>query len=462
MGGGEQLASAYALALASSFSVELITTSPFDLDLLARRLGKPELSSLSVRLIGDSPTAASEVSAEYDLFLNHSFTSEDVNLSKFGVYVCMFPQAFRQPTPDDLLGRFSCRASPATAVSPYGDSLELLPLESLNIRATRDEVMTFVVDKSAGSIELVNIKKDVIAIRPLEGLRREFITLPIPRGDSTLVNRSNDSSIRILSPRLGDGMRVFIEGGTAEPQGSPAFVRSYDLVLSISEFTESFVRERWGTTGIVHYPPVSLRPAAPSKENVILSVGRFFSEDVGHCKQQLRMVHAFKRMVDEGLSDWRLSLVGGCDQQYKEYALEVRRAAHGYPIDVFLNADLEKLDEEFARASIYWHATGLGTDIDKHPDRAEHFGIAPIEAMSTGAIPIVFDFGGPREIVRNSGVGYLFSTEDELIRQTIAITKSSRDSVARLRSSAADAALSFTKDRFDGALDAILNETRGR
>jgi glycosyltransferase involved in cell wall biosynthesis len=456
MGGGEQLASAYALALASSFSVELITTSPFDLDLLARRLGKPELSSLSVRLIGDSPTAASEVSAEYDLFLNHSFTSEDVNLSKFGVYVCMFPQAFRRPTPDDLLGRFSCGASPATAVSPYGDSFELLPLESLNIRATRDEVMTFVVDKSAGSIELVNIKKDVIAIRALEGLRREFITLPIPRGDSTLVNRSKDSSIRILSPRLGDGMRVFIEGGTAEPQGSPAFVRSYDLVLSISEFTESFVRERWGTTGIVHYPPVSLRPAAPSKENVILSVGRFFSEDVGHCKQQLRMVHAFRRMVDEGLSDWRLSLVGGCDQQYKEYALEVRRAAHGYPIDVFLNADLEKLDEEFARASIYWHATGLGTDIDKHPDRAEHFGIAPIEAMSTGAIPIVFDFGGPREIVVNEQSGFVFDSVEALIghtRKVIELTPKARRALSEsaiLRSSF------FSPDRYLLEFDEIL------
>jgi len=456
MGGGEQLASAYALALASSFSVELITTSPFDLDLLARRLGKPELSSLSVRLIGDSPTAASEVSAEYHLFLNHSFTSEDVNLSKFGVYVCMFPQTFRQPTPDDLLGRFTCRASPATAVSPYGDSLELLPLEGLNIRATRDEVMTFVVDKSAGSIELINIKKDVIAIRSLEGLRREFITLPIPRGDSTLVNRSKDSSIRILSPRLGDGMRVFIEGGTAEPQGSPAFVRSYDLVLSISEFTESFVRERWGTTGIVHYPPVSLRPAAPSKENVILSVGRFFSEDVGHCKQQLRMVHAFKRMVDEGLSDWRLSLVGGCDQQYKEYALEVRRAAHGYPIDVFLNADLQKLDEEFARASIYWHATGLGTDIDKHPDRAEHFGIAPIEAMSTGAIPIVFDFGGPREIVVNEQSGFVFDSVEALIGRTRKVIELTPNARRALSESAILRASFFSPDRYLLEFDEVL------
>lgn len=456
MGGGEQLASAYALALASSFSVELITTSPFDLELLARRLGKPELSNLSVRLIGDSPTAASEVSAEYDLFLNHSFTSEDVNLSKFGVYVCMFPQTFRRPTPDDLLGRFTCRASPATVVSPYGDSLELLPLEGLNIRATRDEVMTFVVDKSAGSIELINIKEDVIAIRSLEGLRREFITLPIPCGDSTLVNRSKDSSIRILSPRLGDGMRVFIEGGTEEPQGSPAFVRSYDLVLSISEFTESFVRERWGTTGIVHYPPVSLRPAAPSKENVILSVGRFFAEDVGHCKQQLRMVHAFRRMVDEGLSDWRLSLVGGCDQQYKEYALEVRRAAHGYPIDVFLNADLQKLDEEFARASIYWHATGLGTDIDKHPDRAEHFGIAPIEAMSTGAIPIVFDFGGPREIVVNEQSGFVFDSVEALIGRTRKVIELTPNARRALSESAILRASFFSPDRYLLEFDEVL------
>ena len=456
MGGGEQLASAYALALASSFSVELITTSPFDLELLARRLGKPELAHLSVRLIGDSPTAATEISAEYDLFLNHSFTSEDVNLSKFGVYVCMFPQSFRRPTADDLLRRFNVQAPVSTEVSPFGDSLWIPPLEALQVRASNDEVLTFVVDGALGEIDLVDSNGGVIATRVLGAAQREFVTLPVPHGEFTLVNRSESCTLHILSPRLGDGMRVYIEGGSVNEQGAPAFIKSYDLTLSISQFTESFVRERWGISGVVHYPPVSLRPVAPTKENVILSVGRFFAEDVGHCKQQLRMVHAFRRMVDDGLDGWRLSLVGGCDQQYKDYALEVRRAAHGYPIDVYLNADLEKLDEEFSRASIYWHATGLGTDINEHPDRAEHFGIAPIEAMSTGAIPIVFDFGGPREIVSSEDSGFTFDSVHSLIERTLKVIQLPVNERISLSESAISRASFFSLDRYLSEFDEIL------
>ncbi len=66
-----------------------------------------------------------------------------------------------------------------------------------------------------------------------------------------------------------------------------------------------------------------------------------------------------------------------------------------------------------------WHAAGLGADLEEHPDRAEHFGIAPIEAMSTGGVPLVFAAAGPTEVVQDGINGLHFRTLDELVMQTL-------------------------------------------
>ncbi len=52
----------------------------------------------------------------------------------------------------------------------------------------------------------------------------------------------------------------------------------------------------------------------------------------------------------------------------------------------------------------------------------EHFGITIIEAMSYGCVPLVFDGGGPAEIIRDCGVGYTFTTVPEAIDRIIAFS----------------------------------------
>jgi glycosyltransferase involved in cell wall biosynthesis len=463
MGGGEQLAASYALALAEMHSVELISTSRFDLDLLARRLGHTTLSNLPVRIVGDSPTAISEISGEYDIFINHSFTSEDVNLSPFGVYVCMFPQAFRRPTRGDLGARFQMHLGKSSEISVNGDSALCHASERITLISEKDETLTLFVETSSSALILENEETARCVERiPLDpATPRQFLKVTVPAGKHQLVFNGASDRNRILSPRLGDGMRVYLDGAHHLLEAPPAFVSSYNVVLSISEFTQKYVADRWASKSTVHYPPVELRPESFQKENVILSVGRFFSEEVGHCKQQLKLVRAFRKMVDQGLTSWRLSLVGGCDRDHKDYALEVRRAAAGYPIDVFLNADLEKLDQEFSRAKIFWHATGFGTNTLANPDRAEHFGIAPIEAMSAGAIPIVFDFGGPREVIGDHGAGYVFSDETDLIEKTMRVIRLVPEDRDVLQHFVVQSAKRFSRSTFQQSLKSILSDVPG-
>ena len=52
------------------------------------------------------------------------------------------------------------------------------------------------------------------------------------------------------------------------------------------------------------------------------------------------------------------------------------------------------------------------------PEKQEHFGITTVEAMSTGAIPVVINTAGQSEIIENNKNGYLWSNPEELIKYT--------------------------------------------
>ena len=101
----------------------------------------------------------------------------------------------------------------------------------------------------------------------------------------------------------------------------------------------------------------------------------------------------------------------------------------------------------FERARIFWHATGLNDDTDAHPELAEHFGIATVEAMAAGCVPVVIDKGGQREIVEHGRTGFLWTTVDEMKACTLRLIADdglwSRMSVA-----ARQQATRFTRGRF--------------
>jgi glycosyltransferase involved in cell wall biosynthesis len=160
-------------------------------------------------------------------------------------------------------------------------------------------------------------------------------------------------------------------------------------------------------------------PSGPeSKERMILSIGRFFGAASGHSKKQVELVRAFRRLVGTGLDGWRLVLVGGCDAEHRDYAMQVRREAAGLPVEVRFNAPGSVVQDLLGRAALYWHGAGWGEDEDAHPDRMEHFGIAVVEAMSAGAVPLVFGAAGPAEVVVDGVSGRHFRTEAELVART--------------------------------------------
>lgn len=155
------------------------------------------------------------------------------------------------------------------------------------------------------------------------------------------------------------------------------------------------------------------------KQNLIISVGRWFSPAGNkHCKRQDFLVASFKKMCDQGLSGWRLKLIGPVDRgkDNRDYFNRVKRSAGRYPISVIAKSSFPQLLKDYAAAKIYWHATGYGRNETANPQTMEHFGISTIEAMASGAVPVVIKKGGQKEVVGHDGL--LWENQRELMKQT--------------------------------------------
>jgi len=184
-------------------------------------------------------------------------------------------------------------------------------------------------------------------------------------------------------------------------------------VICNSEFTKSVVDREYGfgEKSVVVYPPVDIEKFRPKKkkENVILYVGRF--SELAQSKRQDVLIRVFRRI---NLVDWKLILAGGVEVGADRYLKKLKKMASGKNIEIVESPGFESLRDLYAQAKIFWSASGYGVDEEKEPMRVEHLGITPIEAMSAGAVPVIFAAGGHRETVKDGRNGFLWKTKNGL------------------------------------------------
>lgn len=227
--------------------------------------------------------------------------------------------------------------------------------------------------------------------------------------------------------------------------------------LCYSRYVQHWLEYKWGFEAKILSPAID--PGAfimGKKENVIIAVSRF--SKVPHDKKHLRMIRAYKDMVDEGLlKGWKFIVMGGLSEHKEEhdYYHQVVTEAKGYPIEIIANSAFDELIENYSKAKIFWHATGFEDDLQMRPEKAEHFGITTVEAMASGAVPVVVNAGAQPEIVWDGHNGFTWSTVQELKEKTLMLIHD-EDRRERMAVMARKKSFDFDKKTFRKKLYEVL------
>lgn len=202
-------------------------------------------------------------------------------------------------------------------------------------------------------------------------------------------------------------------------------LRNYTYIAN-SSFTATRLKD-WGINPEIIYPYISddfisMNITRVKKEPMILSVGRFFPHL--HAKRQDVVIETYKKLLKQNpeYKKYKLVLAGGVKDEDKRYFSELKSRAEGFDSIIFYpNIAYKDLLTLYKKASIYWHFTGYGLNDHMNPEKVEHLGITPLEAMASGCITFCYNGGGPKEIIKEGITGYLFNDDEELIRKMTAL-----------------------------------------
>ena len=224
--------------------------------------------------------------------------------------------------------------------------------------------------------------------------------------------------------------------------------------VTYSEFARGWIQRRWGVDAAVVHPPVELGSYEPlAKKNLILAVGRFFTAE--HAKRQDVLVESYLRLPVEIRSRWRLVVAGGTSGHRDGQALvdRLRSRARGHDVEVAVDVPQSRLRDLYRDARLFWHAAGYQRPPNR-PERAEHFGITVAEAMSYGAVPLVYDDGGLREVVGDGG-GIRWRTADALVGQTVQLA-TCPTRMGRMARAGVALSRRYSKESFGRAAEGLL------
>jgi glycosyltransferase involved in cell wall biosynthesis len=224
-------------------------------------------------------------------------------------------------------------------------------------------------------------------------------------------------------------------------------------ILCYSKFVKGIIDKEYGIESKVIAPPIETLKIKPKrKEDVIAYVGRF--SKLTQFKGQEILIKAFKRF-EKDYPDWKLVLAGGTEVGGSDYIGKLKKDSQGHNIEIIESPDFEALLEIYGKAKIFWCAAGFGFNEKINPEKFEHFGMTTVEAMAAGAVPLVFNGGGQKEIVEDGKSGFLWSEPSELLNKTKKLIVAKRN-MRLISQNARQRSSFFSYERFEKEILSII------
>lgn len=231
--------------------------------------------------------------------------------------------------------------------------------------------------------------------------------------------------------------------------------KCFDAFLCNSHYTERHLKRMWRIPDekiSVVYPPVGMiGDGAVGKKRQIVICSRIEPSKSLHI-----LVEAFTRLRLENV---RLAVAGAKLPEDEVYYQKILKIAENADVAFHLNPSRAELESLYRESLIFWHAKGLETEENLHPDLLEHFGITTVEAMSAGCIPVVIDKGGQQEIVDEGKNGFKWSNTDKLLEKTRAVLRAA--SPLYMQKTAEEKARLYSFDNFVVHLKDVLGVEGG-
>jgi glycosyltransferase involved in cell wall biosynthesis len=304
--------------------------------------------------------------------------------------------------------------------SPYLNSIgggERYMLTIASVLSARHDVRIFWDNASdiVRSSRILDIPLDTVRVEK-NIFRMDRIRRMIYSSGYDLVIFLSDGSIPVLRSRHA---LVHFQVPLKKIDRQPWKWMGIDAVVCNSRFTMNNLDPEIPQTVHVIYPPIDTKKYLndTGKEHIILSVGRFHP-----LKKQDILIEAFRRLKGQaGFKGWKLILAGSLMPSDRGYLDRLHKMASDGSVEILVDRNFTDMQAVYARSSIYWHAAGYD---EQEPANFEHFGISTVEAMASGAVPVVFDGGGLPEIVEPDRNGYLWKDISQLEDLTVRLVKS--------------------------------------
>ncbi len=210
---------------------------------------------------------------------------------------------------------------------------------------------------------------------------------------STFYGEDNHVKIKI---KLGRIHRTFVQKNIKDQL--KRFENNPVKCISNSEFTRHYIRERFGKDSVVIYPPVTYNPILSNSDNEsserrkgVITVARFSPE-----KNLLFCNDVMRRVDDEQYTIFGSVKYASQKQYYKDLQQQKGRKTK-------LNLNLQRMfiDKGITSAKVYFHGS------------AETFGIAVVEGILAGCVPIVPDNSANKETVPFDELRYKENDADD-------------------------------------------------